>query len=361
MCLSLALFLNVSSYAQVDKIINGVSLVLEQDVLIGFTGLNSDRNYTQGFGISLTSSRLSTHLDSLFYLRRKPKYYYNLPTKIAIQLAGFTPDELRDSLPIIGDRPYSTVIFLSLQDFRVDQENYRSRSWSFYGGLLGLPNAAKNIQTAIHKPMNDNNTKPPYNPEGWHNQISNGGEPTALISYSIKWLINSASLEQEAIQNNSSRNHGFRSQLTHSINLDLLYITQFTYGLDYRFGKINLRNWYQNVGWEMDPIGVIGTDIDTNKLNYFYQEHPELELYGFVGIKSGLMLYNASLHGQFNSTEYRLPYKDTGFFTNTGRVGVAVDWKKLGISIYLAWKSSEIMTKYARIHSWGGFTITGKW
>ena len=344
-----------------EKGLNGISLIFEQDVLLEFTGLNSDRNYTQGLGIMASSGNLRKRLDKTFHLRNHPTYSYQLPAKIGIQIAGFTPDELRDSLPIIGDRPYSSVIFLSLHDSRVDQENFRMRSWSFYIGALGIPDVAKNAQTAIHKGQNNNNTQPPYNPMGWHNQISHGGEPTAMVVYQTKQLINTKPIAIESASNTTPNAKKIRHQLVSSMTINGGYITQFTYGLDYRFGRINLRNWYQDSQWAMDPVAVAVAQVDDNKVNYFKNRYSGFELFGFVGIKSGLMLYNASLHGQFKNSAYRLPYEDTGFFTNVGRAGITGNFKHIGVSVYGAWKSSEIMTPFARIHSWGGISLNFYW
>ncbi len=139
--------------------------------------------------------------------------------------------------------------------------------------------------------------------------------------------------------------------------LDLGYTTQFNYGFDFRFGSINLKKWHEDAQWSLS-----GTDqfLDgrENKDKYYSHNENNKELFFFAGMRAGLMVYNASLHGQFRNTNYRLPYEDTGFFTNTGRVGLTYNCTNLGLSIYAAYKSSEILTSYARIHTWGGIALT---
>lgn len=367
-----------------ECLVNGAGFVFEQDVMLeafGLGNLNSDRNYTQGLGIFLTSSRLTNRLDRFLGLRARdhytdtldtayiPRYIYRLPAAISpISLAGFTPDELRDSLPIIGDRPYSSVAMLSVQDVRVDQENYRSRSWKVSIGVLGVPNVAKNAQTWIHVQSNENNTKRPYNPMGWHNQISHGGEPTAMVSYSTKRLMNKQPLEREARTGSVAKAGGVRGQLVQTLNVDIGYLTQASYGIEARGGKIDLRTWYRAQAWKISSIAQTSRPlkderdsiINANKVDYFLSE-PIFEAYLFAGMRSGIMVYNGSLHGQFRNTAYRLPYWDTGFFTNVGRLGFTLAGRHVSLTVYGAWKSSEIMTSYARIHSWGGGNLSFNW
>lgn len=339
------------------KYYNSVGILFDQDVLGEFIGLNEDRNYTQGLGIEFTSLKLRKLFDKKFRLKDSSDNVLNFPTKVTLQIAGFTPDNLRDSLPIIGDRPYSSVIFLSFKDFRVDQEKFRARFWTFYVGVLGVPNVAKNAQTCIHKKNNQNNTVPPYNPAGWHNQISEGGEPTAMVSYGVKRLLTTHSIKEEANRGEERHERGLRNQVVSNWQLDIGYLTQFNYGFDFRFGSINLKKWHEDSQWSLNGTAQFTDTKEDKRKKYYSQTEKNKELYFFAGMRAGLMVYNASLHGQFRDTNYRLPYEDTGFFTNTGRIGVAFNCTHFGLSIYSAYKSSEIMTSYARIHTWGGFAL----
>lgn len=338
------------------KYYNSFSVLFDQDVLGEFLGLNEDRNYTQGLGIDFTSFYLRNFFDKKFRLKDPSDNVLNFPTKVTVQIAGFTPDELRDSLPIKGDRPYSSVIFLSLKDYRVDQEKFKARFWTFYIGALGLPGIAKNGQTAIHKINNQNNTVPPYNPAGWHNQISEGGEPTVMVSYGVKRLLTKNSIKEEANIGEERHERGLRHQVVSNWQMDIGYLTQFNYGFDFRLGSINLKKWHEDSQWSLSGTESLIKN-QNNKKKYYSQIKNKKELYFFIGMRAGLMLYNASLHGQFKDTNYRLPYEDTGFFTNTGRIGVTFNCSCFGLTIYGAYKNSEIMTSYARIHTWGGFAI----
>jgi hypothetical protein len=338
---------------------NNFSLLFDQDFLGDFLGLNDDRNYTQGLGFDFTCNKLRKLFDKKFRLKYPSDNVLNFPTKVTFQFAGFTPNELRDSLPIIGDRPYSSVVFLSLKDYRVDQEKFKARFWVFYIGVLGIPGVAECLQTSIHKLNNKNNTVSPYNPEGWHNQISQGGEPTAMVSYGEKRLLTRHTIEEEANNGEEKYFRGCRQQVVSNFQVDLGYITQFNYGIDFRFGSINLKKWHEDAQWSLS--GTQNIVQPTNKKNYYSQIKNNKELYFFAGMRAGLMIYNASLHGQFKQTNYRLPYEDTGFFTNTGRIGIAYNCSCFGFTIYGAYKSSELMTSYSRIHTWGGFTVNFKW
>ncbi|MGV6861558.1 MAG: lipid A-modifier LpxR family protein [Putridiphycobacter sp.] len=361
------LIFSSTSFSQTDPQAsdkNSVGLLFDQDVLVGPLGLNEDRNYTQGLGVYFSCKKLRNVFDKYFRLRYPSNNVTNFPTIVTLQLGGFTPDDLRDSLIIQGDRPYSSVIFLSFKDSRLDNEKFRLRNWTFYLGALGVPNVAKNGQSFIHSQFNQNNTKPPYLPEGWHNQISQGGEPTLMVSYEVKHLFSKRDILQEFYRGKESDKKGIRSQLSGGYQFDLGYLTQFQFGLDYRIGIINLKRWHSSSQWYLESTSTKKKTVEnSNELenNYFKTIEKPFEFYFFAGIKSGLMVYNASLHGQFRQSAYRLPYWDTGFFRNTGRVGLTLNTKCMGLSVYYAFKNSEITTEYARVHSWGGITLNWNW
>lgn len=335
-------------------------VLVDQDVFLNYVGLNEDRNYTQGLGVYFTCKKLRNIFDKKFRLRYPSNNVTNFPTIVTLQLSGFTPDNLRDSMVIKGDRPYSSVIFLSFKDSRLDNEKFRLRNWTFYFGALGIPNTAKNVQSFIHSRTNQNNTIPPYLPAGWHNQISQGGEPTFMVSYEVKHLISKRGILQEFRRGKESKSRDLRTQLSGGYKLDFGYLTQFQFGLDYRIGIINLKRWHSTAQWHLETTSTKKKSLEVEN-NYFKTIEDPFELYFFAGIKAGVMVYNASLHGQFRYSPYRLPYGDTGFFRNTGRVGITLNTKCFGLSVYYAYKNSEIMTEYARIHSWGGVTANWNW
>lgn len=358
-CTISLIFLCLISFSVFGQVINykkSAGIIFDQDVLGEFIGLNEDRNYTQGLSIYFTNKSLSKLFDKKFRLKDPSQYVLNFPVTVQLQLAGFTPDDLTKVEPIVGERPYSSVLFLSFKDARVDQARYRARFWSFYFGVLGIPEVAKNGQTWIHERKNKNNTIPPYNPAGWHNQISNGGEPTLMVSYGVKRLITKGSIQNEIARGSESKQRKITNyQLTKDWQVDLGYVTQGTYGFDFRIGSINLKKWHQGAQWSSGPIPE--KLIDNPKFNYFNNISNNFEAFIFVGMRAGLMVYNASLHGQFRHSNYRLYYWDTGFFTNTGRIGFTVNTNKFGLTIYGAFKNAELMTQYARIHTWGGFNL----
>lgn len=344
--------------SQENKKYYNVGIYFDQDVLAEFIDLNEDRNYTQGLGVSWNAYCFQNMFNKFLKLKNPSKHITQLPI-MTFQFGGFTPDELRDSLPIIGDRPYSTIAMLTLKDFRVDLAKYRARYWTASVGVLGIPNVAEFLQTSIHKVKNKNNTIPPYNPAGWQNQISHGGEPTLMMSYGIKKLLSTHAIEKEINRGKEKQERGlFRSQLVSAWQMDLGYLTQIQGGFDFRIGSINLKKWHSGSQWQLNSTAAKKEDQRENlKSAYFSGIKNNKEFYLFAGFRAGATLYNGSLHGQFKMTKYRLNYRETGFFNATGRVGIGTSLDCLSLTIFGALKTPEFWNSYSRVHYWGGINL----
>ncbi|HET6243882.1 MAG: DUF2219 family protein [Bacteroidetes bacterium] len=152
-----------------SHLIQGFRLDFEQDFLLeymGFPILNSDRNYTQGAGVTLflkPSQKITNCLFSNFSQNGSNFFY---PAEFSLQLGAFTPNELRDPKPIIGDRPYSTLVMLGIKNSLMIEAEKKLVQKGLYLGILGIDGPARDLQTKIHKGMNEFNTKSPFNPMG---------------------------------------------------------------------------------------------------------------------------------------------------------------------------------------------------
>lgn len=316
--------------------------------------LNQDRNYTQGFSLSYFNLNIAEAICRKGFLKRKfaGENKIILPLEVTAQFGAFTPDELRDSLPIIGDRPYSTIFLVGAKFTAIDVVKLTASSGGVYIGALGIDGPAEDLQTYIHQKSNKGNTVPPYDPAGWHNQISNGGEPTIMLSFLKTTLLGRKEL-QERMRSGEKSKGWFQSSLLYGFNL--FYLTQASLGINMRVGKLHLANFSN------DPFNVLAAPssfvdkiaVRTNEKIY--------EAYFFTSLIGSITPYNGSLHGQFRKTAYRLDYRETGFVNAQARIGIGLTLNRVNAAAYLAFKSPEMWNNFSRIHYWGGASLGYSW
>lgn len=301
----------------------GVNLALDEDYFVKPLGLNQDRNYTLGFHLSFFNKNWNKFLAK--YLKIKKGEDNLLPSEFSFDVVAFTPDVIKASEIQYNDRPYSNAFFLSLKRHGLNKEGNKYYAKTLYVGVLGT-DLAKYFQTKIHDVMNDNR------PNGWHNQISDGGELTLL--YNVK---------QSSLVFDSKF-----FQLNNGINYNLFYTTNLTYSLGARFGFFNKDSWL------VDMSGLINNVSNYTKKN----TKKKNEWYLYFNLNNNLNLYNVALHGQFRSSAYRLPYRQTGFVTIDTSLGIAFTIKRYTFSIYHKLRSPEIWNSdYNHWHNWAGFSF----
>jgi len=184
---------------------SGVAIFLDQDSVIPWIApWSGDQNYTmglafRGFGAWVDRARLTAPVEGLDWLFGASKLHdrfgesqgmeYIEDHGITFGCTAFTPRRLEIAAPILNDRPYASLLFLSVSRATVDPYARRMIKTDLTIGMLGL-NIAKSVQTSIHTSRRRNHpgSLTPYDPQGWPNQISNGGEPT--LKYTAKFLQN---------------------------------------------------------------------------------------------------------------------------------------------------------------------------
>lgn len=340
-----------------NSFIKGLGIQFEQDFFLEYLqlpSLNEDRNYTQGAGISLFTRPFCTNY---ILVSDREKYRLIYPNKINFQFGAFTPDDLRNKEPVIGDRPYATIMFIGFESTIMNPEKKILVNQGLSIGLMGVDGPAEAIQTWVHEGMNDNNTNPPYNPEGWHNQISNGGEPTIQYSRSVVKLLTTEGLDSE-VNNEGEKNANFKKYLvTANFTLDAGYLTQVSGGLTFKVGKLDYANWGSNLFSQLNGISPMVGSEDDGKYHEYYQKDKDSEFYLFASVQPAITLYNGSLHGGFKETAYRLPYWDTNFLNGQGRLGMGWTSSVHSFAIYYAAKTPELIGEYSRYHLWGGVSL----
>lgn len=339
--LSIFLIINTNAYAQDDSIL----FYTDEDLkpFLQFSKAN-DQNYTMGLGFGFASPKLNGSyifrpvdlIDRIFIPEKFRSNDSLLPASITLNGTAFTPDELRESNVITEDRPYAFLLYVSTKKLYLKDKS--SFSTEFIFGILGL-NLGKWVQTGIHKLMNDNNTHEPYIPRGWHNQISNGGEPTFLYTINYERLaLQSAYFEFK---------YGGQGMVG--------YYTCANIQASVRFGLLDSQKWTQNYS----PLG------SGNKIFKNMEDEKKFEFFLFGSIKPTVFVYNEMLNGGFRHSSHTLSWNQVNHFVvewNTG-VGLSIPTYNKTNSLDLFWtvnagRTSEINTALSRAHEWGGIYVT---
>ena len=164
------------------------AIAFDNDILVPGS---RDQDYTYGINLTFAGHQVdnqwaSLHqpldwinkqigLDSQFATRIEA-------SKIEYGLFGFTPEDISQSEALQDDRPYSSLVYVSST-----REHYfptQEVSWqsTLTLGVLGL-DIVGDVQELVHS------TYDGTVPQGWDNQISAGGEPTARYSISRQSLV----------------------------------------------------------------------------------------------------------------------------------------------------------------------------
>jgi hypothetical protein len=107
----------------IEEYVQGnLAVDIEQDFFVDWIpGANMDRNYTQGTGFLYTKPGLDNSflffpfniLQWLNELKDKRTYILNLPSSIGFGVTAFTPLDIDEPDPVVGDRPFGSVVYLS--------------------------------------------------------------------------------------------------------------------------------------------------------------------------------------------------------------------------------------------------------
>lgn len=329
---------------------NSWSLITDNDVYPQWGG-NDDRNYTAGFGFLFSGSFVRKAglaaplhgIDRLTGMRKAAKAFDNHYYSTALVGTGFTPDMLNTRAIVQGDRPYGSIVAVSVRRLMVDSAT-KAQTWSseFQVGMLGL-SAARRVQSGIHSYLRKkNNSEEPYAPLGWHNQISDGGELTGLYRVGYERLIAGAETGPASGWKHFQASAGAIATAG--------YYTDLTGQLGARLG------WFTSDFWEFSP------GIMTMSPQKLVTDPPKrFEFFAFGYIRPRLVGYSALLQGQFKDSVYTVTPKRLQAEWDFG-VGLTVPINSRH-QFNLAWeaypgRSAEFVGSMARTHTWGGFKAT---
>lgn len=243
---------------------------------------------------------------------------------------AFTPDNLSASAPVLNDRPYSSLLFFSNK--RVHAWQNRATGSDLRIGILGL-NITRQVQTWLHRRYRASTGKDmPVDPQGWGNQISDGGELTALYRLASTERL-SGSKGCDCLDWDLSFNKG----------LSLGYQTNAHLGFSGRAGKIDSKPW--TLPW--DAI---------NRGNFIPSTSND-ELYAWAAWRGRLVAYDALLQGQFRNSEFTINSGDIKRLVYESAVGVTAAWRSFAFTASMNLKTGEISGEADRTHFWGGLSV----
>ena len=253
-----------------------------------FNGSSRDQDYTGGLAITLSGRRVldfpisaNTILDwfdrHTGVHQRDNDDTFCLGHAIQFGLVAFTPAQLESSKPIMDDRPYANLVFMTNSRFSVREDRSIAHQSHLTVGILGSP-VAEWIQNGIHTLTGS--TKP----KGYSFQISNGGEPTARYAVSRHALLRQGSAR------------GKRFEITHSAEASVGFLTEVSVSVFGRWGVVSTP-W-----WTFTPA----------RASYSPQPRPTAarhanqrmdERYLWAGFTLRARAYNAFLQGQFRHSD----------------------------------------------------------
>lgn len=247
---------------------------------------DEDQDYTGGLSVVRTGDSLEhsllflegglTKLNHIFSNHETVKDE-TIARSAEVGFEAFTPANIKTSDPVFDDRPYASLFFYSQSRTTVaDTESPSLSSVTLTLGFLGL-DLIKDVQDLIHK-VTDNNR-----PQGWDNQISSGGEPTARLGiyHQQPWLDGQPSRK-------------FNGELSYVYKVNAGYLTDGSVGAAVRFGRL------RSPWWSFAPLRQ--EYAEKTPLNSPGKASNSTEWFFWASGLARLRIYNAFLQGQFRDS-----------------------------------------------------------
>lgn len=318
---------------------SGWALYVDNDVLAP-TG--TDRDYTGGFSLTLSGRRARETWLSLDGWRAGLDRLVGVDRLYADRAFGrhsmesgltvFTPGNLTDPAKQVGDRPYASLIYLANTGVEVAPERHVAYLSTLTLGIIGVP-FVSNLQESLHRTFGGNK------PVGWENQISDGGEPTFRYAFA-------------RVERSWSGGLGdLRSEMTTTWRGSLGYLTELSFGIATRFGRIRTPWWSYN-----PQIA----DYAEKSVPVVASEGAGEERYLWGGINLHARVYNVFLQGQFRDSLVTFSRDELNMFVLEGWIGYT--WAFAGgwrFSYVLRGHTSEIRDGPGdRNLVWGGIIVS---
>jgi len=318
----------------------GWALNVDNDLFV-----DRDQHYTGGVSFTLSGKSVVNHSLSVDYLRRSINRLFGFNRMFQSEIyvtqhasdAGFTlftPKEITEHTPQHNDHPYASLFFWSNSETVVLPQRKIAYQSSFTLGVLGL-SLAEDIHSRLHASTNSRT------PNGWHHQISAGGEPTARYSVGIR-----KNLAQHIGQ------HSLGYDISASTEANLGFTTGTSAGIQLRWGRI-ASPWWQSPTHHGEYVN-LGSRSAIGK-----NSAPVNELFFYAGGTIGYRLYNALLQGQFRHSSVTFEKNRRQPLIGDIWAGIAFQAPSgINTRIYTRARSSEIDSLGNNPQIWGGFTVS---
>ncbi len=265
----------------------------------------SDKNYTQGYSFEYANRSLAKNPVNSLFLTPKTSYFtYGL----ALEHIGYTPSDFVSPDIQIDDRPFAAAIYIKSFVIATDTISKSRLSQSLSLGIIGPGAFGKEMQTAIHK-LIENKT-----PGGWDNQI----QSDLVLNYKMGY-------EKQVFNFKDIAN----LQAIASLQLGTLF-TNASVGFNATVGLID------------HPFSRNGT-------------HSKFRLYAFAQPTVNVVGFDATLQGGIftNDNPYTISSKNIERLTAQIDYGLILKYKKL----YLEYTRTTITKEFTSGNSanWGGF------
>lgn len=301
---------------------------------------SSDRDFTGGMGLTYSGQkgvRYWHHLDGLLgrldrLIAGQAADLHSATPSVEVGLYGFTPDDVERTTVATEDRPYASLVYLSVSRLYEVEAGGNAISTSLTLGMLGT-DLVGDTQNAIHRTVGTNEAN------GWRNQISDGGEFTARyqVAYHDYWESNTF----------SSR---FKTTYFSSVG----YLTEAGIALSTRQGLIRSPDHRFNpelisYGERVNEVAAIPSLGD--------------ESYFWGGFTLKARLYNAFLQGQFRDSAHTVDYRDLRPIIAEAWLGYTLSFARAyKVSYVIRAQTSELrLVEGDRGHVWGGVVLSHYW
>ena len=261
----------------------GVYIYTDQDIFPDLihpkrkVAFNEDRNYTMGMIIGYFGMTANSNYWGVPLLRKQVDRFLGFDcwhcendaiSRASMFILGnaFTPLDIERTDVVEGDRPYASLLLLGSSFTSADDDAGLSITTELGIGALGL-NHGKVFQSTIHREHWLGSTRPV--PLGWHNQISNGGEPTFLYRVNFRKRF----FEQNWNSEKYPAQHRF--QLIGTGEGMVGYYNNVAAGVEARVG------YFSNPFWDM--VSGVGTGMNQNPSTQVRQAPVEFFLFGGSG------------------------------------------------------------------------------
>jgi len=199
-----------------------------------FAFVDRDRDYTGGAAFTLGGEAARTHAlslsSALAWADERTRFSALLKDgrteghSLELGLLLFTPHDIETPEPLVDDRPYANLLYLSSSQLTHDATRDVAYQSSLTLGFLGLP-IAERLHRVAHDVLGS------ADPKGYAHQISDGGEPTFRYAVSRYRLLASGAYR--------GRPYVLRLGSGGSVG----YLTEASVELAFRWGRTDLPWW----------------------------------------------------------------------------------------------------------------------